>query len=73
MGRDGPRNDVKMHWTTINTYVDHETGEVLTKKHIEQGIYVPVKKTTTTKQTQHYGTKFTTIECIRNPQGTIKF
>lgn len=35
-------------WKTKVTVLDTETGEELTKKHVEQGLYVIIKKTSKT-------------------------
>ena len=43
-----------MIWNSIVTVVDIETGEVLTQKHVKQGLYVVVKKTYQTIKTNKY-------------------
>lgn len=58
-----------MKWNTRVIYVDADTGELLTKDHIEKGIYVVTKSDKTT-QVKHntYGTTTITKHCQRNPQ-----
>lgn len=58
-----------MTWTTITKFVDMETGEALTAKHLEKGLYNKIKLNTRyNKINKDYGYKYNTWECERNRQ-----
>lgn len=58
-----------MYWTTITSFVDIETGEAITQRHIEKGDYVKLKLKTEYKlKNKDYGTKYNTWQCERNRQ-----
>lgn len=58
-----------MTWTTITAFVDRETGEAITQRHIEKALYVKIKLTTKHKlKTKDYGIKYNTWECEKNRQ-----
>lgn len=64
-----------MIWSTKTTYVDRETGEEITKRHVEKGDYIITHKEITKKiNTNHYGTYGTihiTATCERSKQCKI--
>lgn len=58
-----------MKWSTTIEVIDTETGEIITKKHVEQGIYVMIKKTTETEiKNNLYGKRKIKWFCERNRQ-----
>lgn len=62
-----------MTWRTITTLVDRETGEALTNKDIEKGIYIKIKLNTKyEKRSEHYGIRRNTWECERNRQTKLE-
>lgn len=58
-----------MTWSTTVEVIDIETGEIITKKHVEQKKYVIVKKEQETKITNNlYGHRKIKWLCERNRQ-----
>lgn len=63
-----------MKWTSITSFVDRETGEAITHRHIDKKLYVKIKcNITHKKQSKDYGLKFIQWECEPNKQTEIKF
>lgn len=58
-----------MQWNTTVEVIDIETGEIITKKHVEKGIHVIVKKEQETKIiSNYYGHRKIKWLCERNRQ-----
>lgn len=60
-----------MFWTTTTEFVDVETGEVITAREVEKGIYVKLKLKTKyekSKNRKDYGYRRNTWFCERNRQ-----
>lgn len=61
-----------MIWKSEVTIVDTETGEILTRKHINQGLYVVIRKTVVNnKISKNYGIKRITWQAERNRQKSL--
>lgn len=63
------------HWKTETTYVDKETGEILTKKEVKENYDVTNKIKTVSHASKEYaGIVQYRVECKRRPkQLTISF
>lgn len=62
-----------MTWTTITSFVDRETGEAITQRHIDKKLYVKIKLNTKTKiNNKDYGIKYNTWECEPNRQTKLE-
>lgn len=63
-----------MKWTAKVEYVDRETGEMLTKRHIQLGHYITVKQHRTIENINDYAKRINIkYECERNPQQQLEF
>lgn len=58
-----------MHWTSITSYWDKETGEALTKNRVEKGNYVIIKTVTKHQlKNKDYGTRYIQHICEKSRQ-----
>ena len=58
-----------MTWTTITNFIDNETGEALTIRHLEQQLYDKLKTYIKYKiNKKDYGTRYVTHVCEKNRQ-----
>lgn len=57
-----------MYWSTKITYVDKDTGEEITKKHIDKQIYFKTKSHAKKTIKGNYGIITILWECERNKQ-----
>lgn len=69
---DTNNNSINMQWSTTVEVIDIETGEIITKKHVEKGNYVIIKKEQTTEiKNNIYGKRKIKWLCEKNRQQNL--